>query len=116
MADSLPDPEIDSQSTWDWTPERALKTTFALGAAAMAAAFLALGGTFLFNPFFRNSPSPFEKVIGALMVLTSMALLVVAPLVIARLRRTTTWKLATVGGVVLAAWVGVAVFLGILTP
>ncbi len=112
MASSVPEPETPSGGApWEqWNRERAVKTSLSLSGAGLTAAFLALGGTFLFNPVLRSSPSSFEKVVGAFMVLASMALLVTAPLTVARLRRTTPWKLATVVGILLAARVGLAVF------
>lgn len=111
MADSASSPENQGRPPWEqWNRKRALRTTVSLAAAAVTAAFLAVGGSFLFKPVFRSSPSSVERVVGALMVLASMVLLITAPLMVAILRRSVAWKLATGIGISLAAWLAMAVF------
>ncbi len=71
--------------------------------------FLGLGGVLLLDPLF-SAPSGPEKVIGSLMVVAAMILLVAAPLILLRLRRTWPWLAATAAASLAAAWFGLFVF------
>ena len=77
---------------------------------------LAIGGAFLLHPPLTHSTSGLETVVGALMVMAAMVVGVVAPLTMVRSRRKNSRRIASAVAVPIAAWIGRAAFLGILSP